>query len=111
MVDERRLLLVEDSGTMRRMIASLLGAEGFAVTTAADGVEALEKAREVVPDLILTDSEMPRLDGPGLCRAIKQDRELRAVPVVLLTTRGTTDGEVNGLDSGADDYLEKPLTS
>jgi sigma-B regulation protein RsbU (phosphoserine phosphatase) len=105
----RRLLLVEDSSTMRRMISTLLTEEGYEVTTAVDGVDGLAKAREGHrPDLILTDFEMPELDGAGLCRALKGDRELRAVPVLLLTTLGETQNKVVGLDSGADDYIQKP---
>ncbi|MBX6314649.1 MAG: SpoIIE family protein phosphatase [Isosphaeraceae bacterium] len=104
----RRLLVVEDSSTMRRMIAAMLQEEGFEVTTAADGREGLDKARETVPELILTDYEMPELDGPALCRALKADAELRTIPVVMLTTLGATESKVAGLDAGADDYIEKP---
>jgi serine phosphatase RsbU (regulator of sigma subunit) len=104
----RRLLLVEDSLTMRRMIAAMLEDEGYAVATAADGREGLEKARAEAPELILTDYEMPELDGPALCRALKADPDLRALPVVMLTTLGATESKVLGLDAGADDYIEKP---
>src|SRR5436190_1705873 len=70
----RRLLLVEDSSTMRRMIAAMLGDEGYEVATAVDGREGLAKAAETPPELILTDYEMPELDGPGLCQALKAER-------------------------------------
>ncbi len=104
----RRLLLVEDSSTMRRMIAAWLQQEGYEVATAGDGREGLEKAREVAPELIVTDFEMPELDGPGLCRALKADEALRSIPVLMLTTLGATESKVQGLDAGADDYIEKP---
>jgi sigma-B regulation protein RsbU (phosphoserine phosphatase) len=105
----RRLLLVEDSSTMRRMISTLLGDEGFEVATAVDGHDGLARAREEPrPELILTDYEMPGLDGAGLCRAVKEDRELRTIPVLLLTTLGESENRVTGLDSGADDYIQKP---
>ncbi len=104
----RRLLIVDDSSTMRRMIAAFLQQEGYEVTTASDGREGLEKAREVVPELILSDYEMPELDGPGLCRELKADPNLRTIPVIMLTTLGATDSKVIGLDAGADDYIEKP---
>ena len=104
----RRLLLVEDSSTMRRMISTLLQEEGYEVSTANDGVQGLAKAAEQTPDLILTDYEMPELDGPGLCRALKADKTLRPVPVIMLTTLGASESKVEGLDSGADDYLQKP---
>jgi sigma-B regulation protein RsbU (phosphoserine phosphatase) len=104
----RRLLLVEDSSTMRRMISALLQEEGYDVTLAVDGNDGLVKAREAPPELILSDYEMPELDGPGFCRAVKGDPALRPIPVLMLTTLGATQSKVIGLDAGADDYIEKP---
>ncbi len=106
----RRLLLVEDSSTMRRMISRLLEEEGYEVATAVDGLDGFAKAREGRPELIVSDYEMPELDGPGLCRMLKADDELRAIPVLMLTTLGATESKVIGLDAGADDYMEKPKT-
>lgn len=104
----RRLLLVDDSSVMRRMIAAWLHEEGYEVATASDGQEGLEKARETAPELILTDFEMPGLDGAGLCRALRAEEALRSTPVIMLTTLGATERKVQGLDAGADDYIEKP---
>lgn len=105
----RRLLLVEDSSTMRRMISTLLSDEGYEVKTAVDGNDGLVKAREEPrPELILSDFEMPELDGAGFCVAIKADKDLRSTPVLLLTTLGETHNKIAGLDSGADDYIQKP---
>ena len=104
----RRLLLVEDSSTMRRMIAALLQEEGYEVATAIDGRDGLVKARDAAPELILTDYEMPELDGPGFCRALKAEADLRPIPVLMLTTLGATESKVLGLDAGADDYIVKP---
>ena len=111
----RRLLLVEDSSTMRRMLSTMLkdahepGEDGFEVETANDGLQGLAKARlEPRPELILTDFEMPEMDGVGLCRALKADKELRSIPVLMLTTLGETQKKIAGLKSGADDYIEKP---
>jgi len=105
----RRLLLVEDSSTMRRMLAMYLKEEGFEVRTANDGNDGLEKAREEPrPELILTDYEMPDLDGAGLCRAVKADKDLRSIPVLMLTTLGETHNKIAGLEAGADDYIQKP---
>ncbi|MDE2508056.1 MAG: SpoIIE family protein phosphatase [Planctomycetota bacterium] len=109
MMAGRRILLVEDSSTMRRMLSTLLKEEGYEVTTANDGVEGLELAHnEPHPDLVLTDFEMPELDGPGLCRGMKEDVRLRAIPVLMLTTLSDTRDKIRGLDAGADDYIEKP---
>ncbi|HZW34534.1 MAG TPA: response regulator, partial [Isosphaeraceae bacterium] len=105
----RRLLLVEDSSTMRRMLAMKLQEAGYEVVTANDGVQGLAKAREEPrPDLILTDYEMPELDGAGLCQAVKSDKDLRSIPILMLTTLGAIDQKVAGLEAGADDYILKP---
>ncbi len=94
----RRLLLVEDSSTMRRMLSSMLAESGYAVETANDGLQALAKARmEPRPELILTDYEMPELDGAGLCQALKRDPELRSIPVLMLTTLGESRDKIAGL--------------
>jgi sigma-B regulation protein RsbU (phosphoserine phosphatase) len=104
----RRLLLVEDSSMMRRMISALLQEEGYEVALAVDGRQGLERARESAPELILTDYEMPEMDGPALCQALKADRALRPIPVLMLTTLGATESKVIGLNAGADDYIQKP---
>ena len=105
----RRLLLVEDSSTMRRMLSTMLADAGYEVETANDGLQGLAKARmEPRPELILTDYEMPELDGAGLCQALKADKELRSIPVLMLTTLGETRDKIAGLEAGADDYIEKP---
>ena len=99
----RRIFLVEDSSTMRRMISALLADEGYDVATAVDGRDGLAKVREAAPDLIISDYEMPELDGPGFCKAIKADPETRAIPVIMLTTLGAVESKIVGLDAGADD--------
>ena len=105
----RRLLLVEDSSTMRRMISTLLGDEGYEVKTAVDGADGLKKAgEEPRPELILTDYEMPEMDGAELCRALKADKDLRSIPVLLLTTLAESKNKIEGLNAGADDYIQKP---
>jgi serine phosphatase RsbU (regulator of sigma subunit) len=105
----RRILLVEDSSTMRRMLSMKLQDEGYEITTANDGVQGLAKAAEEPhPDLILTDYEMPEMDGAGLCKAIKADKTLRTIPILMLTTLAEIDNKVAGLEAGADDYILKP---
>ncbi len=105
----RRLLLVEDSSTMRRMLSTMLKEEGYEVETANDGLQGLAKARlEPVPELILTDYEMPELDGAGLCQAIKADKELRSIPVLMLTTLGEAQNKIAGLQAGDEDFIEMP---
>jgi len=105
----RRILLVEDSATMRRMLGAMLSDEGYEVIAVEHGAEGLARAREAPrPELILTDYEMPELDGAGLCRAVKADVDLRSIPVLMLTTLGDARSKLAGLESGADDYIQKP---
>lgn len=93
---------------MRRMISAMLTEEGYEVGLAVDGREGLAKASEFNPELILTDYEMPEMDGPTLCKALKADPKLRPIPVLMLTTLGATESKVLGLNAGADDYMQKP---
>jgi sigma-B regulation protein RsbU (phosphoserine phosphatase) len=105
----RRILLVEDSSTMRRMLSMKLQDEGYEITTAEDGRKGLaQAAEEPRPDLILTDFEMPEMDGAGLCRSVKADKGLQSIPILLLTTLAEIDSKVAGLEAGADDYILKP---
>ena len=105
----RRLLLVEENSTMRSMLAIMLRKEGYEFKIANNGAVGLRKAREEPrPELILTDYEMPELDGPGLCKEIKKDKDLRSIPVLMLTTLAETQNKIAGLEAGADDYIQKP---
>jgi two-component system response regulator MtrA len=104
-VDER-ILLVEDDPSIREITAIGLRNAGFAVTTAGDGVEGLERFRAEPFDLALLDVMLPRLDGLDVARAI---RRTSTMPIVMLTARGDTIDVVVGLEAGADDYLRKPF--
>jgi len=103
---DARILLVEDDPSIREVTAIGLGAAGFAVTTARDGVEALERFRSDPFDLILLDIMLPRLDGYEVTRQI---RRTSTVPIVMLTARGEAMDVVVGLEAGADDYVRKPF--
>jgi two-component system response regulator MtrA len=103
---DARILLVEDDPSIREITAIGLTAAGFAVTTAPDGVEALERFRAEPFDLVLLDVMLPRLDGYEVCRQI---RRVSTVPVVMLTARADTMDVVVGLEAGADDYVRKPF--
>ncbi|MCI0584648.1 MAG: response regulator transcription factor [Chloroflexi bacterium] len=103
---DARILVVEDDPSIREVTGLGLRAAGFAVETAADGVEALERWRSTAPDLVLLDVMLPRLDGLEVCRAIRKES---TIPIVMLTARGDTIDVVVGLESGADDYLRKPF--
>ncbi len=105
-----RILLADDNADMREYVQRLLG-EHYEVVTVADGQAALENARERAPDLILTDVMMPRLDGFGLLQAIRNDPALKNTPVILLSARAGEESRIEGLESGANDYLVKPFSA
>jgi len=99
---------VEDNRDFRTfMVQALQGP--YKVYAAADGEEALSTARVVVPDLIVSDVMMPRMDGYQLCRAVKEDIRLSHIPLVLLTAKNTDEGRTDGYLSGADAYITKPF--
>jgi two-component system response regulator MtrA len=103
---DARILLVEDDPSIREVTAIGLGAAGFEVVTAADGVEGLDRFKAEAFDLVLLDVMLPRLDGYEVCRQI---RRTSTIPVVMLTARADTMDVVVGLEAGADDYVRKPF--
>ncbi|MGA8874016.1 MAG: ATP-binding protein [Candidatus Korobacteraceae bacterium] len=108
--DKGLILIADDNADMREYIARLLRGE-YRVEVAADGLQALEASRKLHPDLVLSDVMMPRLDGFGLLRAIRDDPALRSTPVILLSARAGEESRIEGLHAGADDYLVKPFTA
>lgn len=104
-----RILLVDDEPDILEFVRYNLVKEGYAVFTAGDGAEALHKAAECRPHLILLDMMMPVMDGIQTCRAIRQDPALRNTMVVFLSALGEEQQQLNGFDVGADDYLTKPI--
>src|SRR5262249_32749753 len=105
-----RVLVADDNADMREYVTNILAAN-FNVVTAHDGEEALERIRERAPDLVVTDIMMPRLDGLGLLRAIREDPVTRTLPVIFLSARAGEEMRVEGLQAGADDYLVNPFTA
>jgi signal transduction histidine kinase/DNA-binding response OmpR family regulator len=105
-----RILLVDDNADLRDHVARLLRPQ-WDVTTAVDGRDALELARQQHFDLVLTDVMMPRLDGFGLIAALRADDRTRDVPIVVLSARAGEEASIEGLTAGADDYLVKPFSS
>jgi signal transduction histidine kinase len=105
-----RLLLVEDNPEMRRFLSRLLASD-FRVITASDGEEGLQLARELLPDGVLSDVMMARLDGLELCRQLKADRLTRHLPVILVSARHGADATLEGFAAGADDYIVKPFSA
>ena len=103
------ILVVEDEGMMRKIVGRKLTAAGCDVVYAANGEEALDKLREALPDLVISDVNMPRMDGFELLTRIRAQARTKALPVILLTARGDTEDVVAGMGLGADDYLIKPF--
>ena len=104
------VLLVEDEPAQREVLSYNLAAEGFRVTTAVDGDEAMLLAGEEVPDLILLDWMLPNLSGIEVCRRLKLRPDTRAVPIIMLSARSEEVDRVRGLETGADDYIIKPYS-
>jgi CheY-like chemotaxis protein len=106
----KKILLVDDSSTSRMTSRMLLaGHESYVVTSACDGEEGVEKAIAEVPNLILMDIEMPRMNGIEACRLLKQNEATRNIPVVLLTMRGEEPFVRQAYASGCSDFLTKPV--
>ena len=104
----QRVLIAEDNADLRAYLRDILS-PAFDVDAAEDGADALVLARERLPDLVVSDLTMPRLDGFGLARALRADPLLRGVPLIFLTARASDADEVAGLDGGADHYIRKPF--
>ena len=107
----RSVLIVDDIAGSARLIASLLAPDGHAVRAAGDGAEALRLIRADPPDLVLMDVMMPHMNGFEACRAIKQDRTTRLIPVVLVTSLDDTASRIRGIEAGADDFISKPFNA
>jgi len=105
-----KILIAEDSATIRRLVAARLAADGYDVVEAADGEEALNVARTNRPDLLILDKVMPKLDGFEVVRALREDPETKAVPIVMLTGSTDEDDVLGGLGLGVDEYMPKPFS-
>ena len=105
-----RILLVDDNADMREYVRQLLSPR-YEVTAVTDGEAALAAVSQQVPDLVLSDIMMPKLDGFGLLAQLRADERTRSVPIVLLSARAGEESRVEGLEAGADDYLVKPFSA
>ena len=105
------VLIVDDSPTDVHVMQKALEQNGFQTASAADGSEAIRKARELHPDLILMDIVMPGLNGFQATRELASDPETRAIPVIMVTSKSQESDRVWGLRQGAVDYLVKPVAS
>jgi len=104
---KKKVLVAEDSLTTRTLEKNILEAAGFDVTTAVDGAEALTKLHEKSFDIVVTDVQMPRMDGFALTERIKKDDRFKNIPVVLVTALQTEADKRRGIEAGADAYITK----
>jgi adenylate cyclase len=109
MDEPARILIVDDNPTNRDILVTRLSVHGYDLSEAADGEEAVAAARALVPDLILLDVMMPKMNGIDACRLLKNDRTLPFIPIILVTAKADTKDVVAGFEAGADEYLTKPV--
>jgi two-component system phosphate regulon response regulator PhoB len=105
-----KILVVDDEPDAVELVAFNLRQAGYSVTTAAEGSEALQKARTQVPDLIVLDVMLPEMDGFEICKLLRHDPATARLPIIMLTAKAAEVDRVLGLELGADDYLTKPFS-
>ena len=108
---KKKILVVDDSRTALFMVTTILRKERYELVTASDGEQALEMAASERPDLILMDVIMPRKTGFEACRELKRREDTKAIPVILVTTRGEGENVEAGFQSGCNDYVTKPINA
>jgi CheY-like chemotaxis protein len=106
---KKKVLLVDDSATSLMIEKMLLGKSSYDLITARDGQEGVQKALAEKPDLILMDVVMPTMTGLEACRVLRQNESTKTTPIILVTTRGESDGVEAGFASGCTDYVTKPI--
>ncbi|EQB19341.1 MAG: two-component system, PleD family, response regulator DivK [Novosphingobium lindaniclasticum] len=106
----KRILVVEDNDLNRKLFCDVLRSQGFAVEPVADGLDALERAREFVPNLVIMDIQLPNVSGLDLIEAAKKDTVLRTIPVLAVTAYAGKGDEERIREAGAEGYLAKPVS-
>jgi len=106
----KKLLIVEDNTELLELLRLRFTHEGYYVTTADNGLDALKKARSLVPDIILLDLILPELDGFAVCEVLRRQEETAATPIIMLTGLTSEITRYAGLESGADEYVTKPTS-
>ncbi len=107
----KNILIVEDEKDIIEVLRYYLEKENYRVHVAQDGFNALEVASKIIPNLILLDLMLPRLDGIETCRRLKADERLRDIPVIMVTAKAEEADKIKGLEIGADDYVTKPFSA
>ena len=107
--ERKKLLIVDDEPSIREFLAGALGHRGYATSTAVDGVDGLEKAIQIEPDLILLDVMMPKMDGWEMLSQLRKQEETCNIPVVMLTAKGETEALLKSANQRVVDYFIKPV--
>lgn len=107
---KRKILLADDQPGLRHLVSATLGSDAYQLLQAGDGVEALAVARRELPDLILLDIDMPKLNGLEVCRQLKADPAMAAIKIVMLTAALSDQDRWRSREVGADDYFTKPFS-
>jgi CheY-like chemotaxis protein len=105
----KTVLVADDKATSRELIRTVLEGRGYAVSEAADGIEAVRSAREIAPDLIILDLHMPGLDGFGVLAELRRDEKFAATPIMALTASAMQGDRARALAAGFDSYVSKPI--
>jgi DNA-binding response OmpR family regulator len=105
-----KIVIAEDSSTVRRVVAARLAADGYQVLEAEDGEQAVALTRGEQPDLLVLDKVMPKLDGFEVIRLLREDPRTQSVPIVMLTERTSEEDVLGGLQLGVEEYMPKPFS-
>lgn len=105
-----KILIADDNENIREALACILKDEGYALWVAKDGLEALNKVKEISPDILFLDIMMPEMNGYDVCRIIKNDPDLKKTHVIMLTAKGQAAEQERGKEVGADEYILKPFS-
>jgi len=108
-MDKKRILIVDDEEDIVNVLRFRLEANNYAVLSASEGQEGLNKARAEKPDLIILDLMLPKLDGYKVCRMLKFDESYKSIPIIMFTARAQKKDEELGMEMGADAYIAKPF--
>lgn len=105
----KKILIVDDDQLVRKLLEYIIKKEGYQVSVAENGSDALKIIQKEIPDLIISDVEMPKLGGLELCQQLKENSDTKLIPIILITSNTQLQDKLCGFRSGADDYFIKPL--
>ena len=107
--DKKTILIVDDEKSIRELLAFNLEKEGYKVIEADNGIDAVDRALNQKPDLILLDVMLPRMDGISVCKKLRYALNINTVPILMISAKDTESDKIVGLEMGADDYITKPF--